>query len=179
MNGTAQTQKYQVKDPGAYIDELKKFRSMIERFFKFFEFEDDLEYDVSRDDLYQMIVRTDKRKAYYQYFHDMTINECKEAVLYAYWVLKFQPITITDRRYEAKKIGECVNEAFAIYIIFSVFNEFYKIKKAIPMNPEDDTTYFSKLLYSFRYRSISIDSMILLADSISKETLFRKYEKAN
>lgn len=38
--------------------------------------------------LVDIIVRVDKRKAYYFCFHGMEINECKEVALYAYWILK-------------------------------------------------------------------------------------------
>jgi hypothetical protein len=65
---------------------------------------------ISNFTLIDIIIRVDKRKAYYQCFHHMEINECKEAALYAYWILKLRPFTITDSRY-SKMTDAChINE---------------------------------------------------------------------
>jgi hypothetical protein len=158
------------------INELELFRERIRGFFEVFKMPHDLECQVSGYALADVIERTDKRKAYYHCFHGMEIDECKVAALYAYWILMFHPLTITDSRYKDNRFGECINEAFAIYIIFSTISGIHDIR-GIPLTPNDDTSYFGKLMYSFRYRNISIDSMILLAESINEETLKEgKYE---
>ena len=127
----------------------------------------DLEYFVSWYDLIDVIVRTDKREAYFHFFHKkMEINEEKKAALYAYWILKFRPFRIVDNRYLNSKRSATVNEAFAAYIICSILFYSHKLVPAAIKNG----TFYEKLMYSFRHRNISIDAMLLLVGSITAET---------
>jgi hypothetical protein len=124
----------------------------------------DLKYHVSGADIIDVIVRVDKRRAYFHIFHGMAINECKIAGLYVYWLLKFRPILIYDERY--KKETD-INEEFALVLMFAALTRLGKIKGAIPIK----SPYIKELLYSFRFRNISIDSMIILADTINTDTI--------
>jgi hypothetical protein len=144
-------------------------------FIKYLDYPADLKVGVSLRLLIDVIVRVDKRKVYYIYYHDMKINECKQVALYAYWLLRFRPFFIYDRRLESNRLGYCINELFAIFLIFAVLRKLYDINN-IPFDSTDKNSYCYKLLYNFRFRHISIDEMILLIDSITKDTLLRKYE---
>ena len=117
-----------------------------------------------------IIIRVDKRKSYYKYFHDMTINEFKIAGLLAYWILKFKPITITDRHY-CNNIEHCDNnELFAFYIIWIALHEAGKCD-----TPLSGTERFVKeLRYSLRFRSFTIDSLIVLAETLNETALIQK-----
>jgi hypothetical protein len=118
-----------------------------------------------------MIIRVDKRKAYYHYFHDDTeINEYKVAALYAYWILKLRPLTITDPRFITKRDHCDINELFAIYLICSTLYQTGRLAK--PITGEE--SYSKKLRYSFRYRNFTIDSFIVLVESINSETFDMK-----
>jgi hypothetical protein len=121
--------------------------------------------------LVDMIVRVDKRKAYYYCFHGMKINECKEAALYAYWILKLRPFTIIDERFSNNLDVCCVNEAFVIFLIGLVLESTKRIKRT--SNIKD--SYCKFLEYSFRFRNFSIDSFVVLVESISTETLEKEY----
>jgi hypothetical protein len=121
--------------------------------------------------LVDIIVRVDKRKAYYRCFHDMKINECKEAALYAYWILKLRPFTITDSRFTNKLDASCINEAFVIHFIGLVLETTGRIKRT----DEITDSYVKFLEYSFRFRNFSIDSFVVLIESISTETLEKEY----
>jgi hypothetical protein len=131
----------------------------------------DLTFHVSTFDLVDMISRVDKRKAYYQCFHGMTANECKVAALYAYWVLKLKPFTITDNRFNNQPTSCNINEAFAIYIIGAALCLTNRVK----LTKATKGTYYNLLEYSFRFRNISIDSFIVLVESIATETCERDY----
>jgi hypothetical protein len=126
---------------------------------------------ISNFTLIDIIVRVDKRKAYYQCFHNMEINECKEAALYAYWILKLRPFAITDAKY-SKMTDAChINELFVIYFIGLILENTGRIKQTTAIKD----SYSRFLEYSFRFRSFSIDSFLVLVESISTETLEKEY----
>jgi len=128
----------------------------------------DVAYFCSIQDLMDAIIRVDKREAYYHCFHGMEINEKKRAALYAYWILKFRPFKITDGRFWTGEQACVVNESFAIYLVCSVL--FYSKKRFSAVSKTEQGTFYQKLIYAFRYRDISIDSMLLLVESINAET---------
>jgi len=121
--------------------------------------------------LIDVIIRVDKRKAYYYCFHNMEINECKEAALYAYWILKLRPFSVTDKKYRSKFDACIINESFAIFLIGLVLESTGRIK----MTENMQNSYCNFLEYSFRFLSFSIDSFIVLVESISTETLEKVY----
>lgn len=135
----------------------------------------DVHYCICGLDIIEAIIRVDKRLCYFRIFHDdMEINECKKAALYAYWIIKFRPIKIVDDEHK-NKIGfnNQVNELFAIHHLISVLSGIGKIK---PWNGSEGVNitmqnpYLQDLCYSFRFRNFTIDSMIVLADSITTDT---------
>ena len=121
--------------------------------------------------LVDIIIRVDKRKAYYYCFHGMEINECKEAALYAYWIIKLRPFTITDKRYKDNIEASTINESFVIFLIGFILESTGRIKRTV--NIKD--SYRNFLEYSFRFRNFSIDSFLVLIESISTETLENEY----
>jgi hypothetical protein len=171
--------------PGQRNEDLKyaqiplvEIEEIIQLFYKRFTdflslkgFPSDTERHISFLTLVDIIVRVDKRKAYYQCFHDMKINECKEAALYAYWILKLRPFSITDKKFRNNLDACCINEAFAIHLIGLVLETTGRIKKT----SEIKDSYSKFLEYSFRFRNFSIDSFVVLVESISTETLEKEY----
>jgi hypothetical protein len=158
--------------PVVEIQEI--IRIFYKRFMNFLPlkgFPSDTEYHISFLTLVDIIIRVDKRKAYYQCFHGMKINECKEAALYAYWILKLRPFSITDKRFRDNLDAGCINEAFAIHLIGLVLETTGRIKQT----NEIKNSYGEFLEYSFRFRNFSIDSFIVLVESISTETLEKEY----
>ena len=156
----------------------QKIEELIQIFYKrFVEFlilkgyPTDTERYISSFNLMDIIFRVDKRKAYYQCFHNMTISECKEAALYAYWILKLRPFTITDKRYKNNNDACMINESFAIHFIGLILENTGRIKRT--NNIKD--SYRKFLEYSFRFRNFSIDSFVVLIESISTETLENDY----
>jgi hypothetical protein len=101
----------------------------------------------------------------------MKINECKEAALYAYWILKLRPFAITDKSLGNNLDASCVNESFVIHFIGLALETTGRIKQT---NKIKDS-YTKYLEYSFRFRNFSIDSFIVLVESISTETLEKEY----
>lgn len=101
----------------------------------------------------------------------MEINECKEAALYAYWILKLRPFVITDKKYKNNSDACNINESFAIHFIGLFLESTGRIKRT--GNIKD--SYLKFLEYSFRFRNFSIDSFIVLIESITTETLEKEY----
>jgi hypothetical protein len=170
------TDRYPEINMGETKKGIEQLRERTQLFFQCFDYPTDLDINISSYDLMHIVLRADKRKVYYEYFHDMEIDEVKEAGLCAYWILKFHPLTITDPRYKGHSLCECINEAFAVFIIYSAVYGIYPTEKDMQFTPTDDKSFCGKLLYSFRFRSISLDAMILLAESITPQTLRKRYE---
>ena len=164
--------EYIAQKPTEIKAELEMFSTELGEFFKQSGFPEDLNYFISRRAMVDMIVRTDKRKAYYRYFHKMRINECKVAALYAYWIIKYRPITLLDERFESKGPAICINEAFAIFVIYATLKRVHGYQQTYT----GPNSYYDKLMYSFRFRNLSIDAMILLVESISGDTMNLAYD---
>ena len=150
---------------------LQLFNKRFDEFLILKGFPPETEKHVSFYTLIDIIVRVDKRKAYYRCFHDMDINECKEAALYAYWILKLRPFSITDKKYRNAASACTINESFVIHLIGLILENTGRIKQTVNIND----SYRNFLEYSFRFRNFSIDSFIVLIESISTETLEKEY----
>lgn len=127
----------------------------------------DLEWkDISCDfpSLFEIIIRVDKRKDYFNVFHEHTeINEAKEAALLAYWILKFRPFSKSEK---STKRYDNINEIFSVFILFSAIKKETKRGngKRFTMSRE----YIRKLSYAFRYWDISKEAMMLVSESLSE-----------
>ena len=150
---------------------LQLFQKRFDEFLLLKGFPPETERYTSFYSLVDIIIRVDKRKAYYYCFHSMEINECKEAALYAYWIIKLRPFSITDKKYQVNPDACTINESFAIHLIGLVLECTGRIKKTKTAK----TSYSDFLEYSFRFRSFSIDSFVVLVESISTETLEKTY----
>jgi hypothetical protein len=153
------------------IKPIQYFTKLFQDFLDIKGFPKNTKHHISFVALIDIIIRVDKRKAYYYCFHNMEINECKEAALYAYWILKLRPFTITDARYTKNADACAINEAFAIHFIGLVLELTHRIERTNKINE----SYSRFLEYSFRFRNFSIDSFIVLVESISTETLEKEY----
>ena len=125
---------------------------------------------VSDTKVFQIITKVDQRKKYFAYFHHLDISDFKELALYCFWIIKTQPLHCQKTNLEKEEIDfESLNEKFALY---------YLIKKLRSLaNGNTDTlarisNFFSKqyiyeLIYSFTYRDISKEAMILLVETMA------------
>jgi hypothetical protein len=130
------------------------------------------QYVVSGIDIIDAIVRVDKREAYFYYFHNMKISDEKKAALYAYWITRFHPVKFIDDNLRNKKVHTNVNEKLAINHLITALVRKGKIKlwdghDGIKI---EESKFYDELCYSFRFRNFTIDSMIILADSITTDS---------
>lgn len=138
-------------------------------------------------DLADIALRVDKRRDYYRYFHSIRISERKTSALVAYWVIKFHPITFEASPSEPADIStrdfySLINEHFAAYLLIApCLESSEKIKSLFddvphPYDEIRSSDYYQKLIYSLRYRNISIDAFVLLAETIVPEVFLEKFE---
>ena len=113
----------------------------------------------------EIIVRVDKRKDYFQIFHEDTeMIEIKQAALIGYWLVKFKPLSIRSNSEVHKTRYSGINEQFAIFIILSVLSEIasregtkeFRISKR----------YIDRLRYALKYWDLSKESIILVCESL-------------
>jgi hypothetical protein len=160
------------------LDTLRSFEEEIGYFMRYVRgYPEDLRYTVCGLDLIDVIIRVDKRRFYFDVFHDMKINDCKKAVLFVYWIVKFRPIKIFDERYvNTLGYNDHVNEMFAIHYLLTILCAEGKLQTwdgSKGARISLDHPYVNKLWYSFRFRNFTIDSMVVLASAINTETFLQ------
>lgn len=176
---SASEHQYQELPHTEIADILREFQDEIEYFMHYvLGYPEDVEYVVCGLDLIDAIIRVDKRQHYFRVFHGMDINDCKKAALFAYWFVKLRPIKITDSRYiNVFAYNTHVNEWFAVHCLLSALCAAKKVHLWDGYTGAKDVnfehTYIEKLRYSFRFRNFTIDSMIVLADTITTETFLK------
>lgn len=127
--------------------------------------------DVVATKVFQIVTKVDQRKKYFAYFHHLDISDFKELALYCFWIIKTQPLYCkkSDLSEDEEIEFESLNEKFALY---------YLIKKLRSLANGNHNTldkinhfftkqYIYELIYSFTYRDISKEAMILLVETIA------------
>ncbi|MDR2594764.1 MAG: hypothetical protein LBC87_08350 [Fibromonadaceae bacterium] len=120
----------------------------------------DISYDklyVSKQILYEIIERVEKRRVYFHIFHNgMEMGELNECSLYCFWFLKLCPF-----HYEGAKNDE-INQVLAFYIFISIVSWIAQQReKTFTLTKEK----CSNLYYAFRYRDLSKEAIMALAES--------------
>lgn len=118
--------------------------------------------------LRDIIVRVHKRKHYFKVFHnEMITSEYKETALYCYWFLKLRPLWI----YPANKSSDRINEKFALHLYISLLK---KYNEGFSESDGINRLHIRELLYSFRFRDITKESMILMLEPYYYDYLKKK-----
>ena len=160
---------------------LKRLEVIIDDFLnRGLQYDHKIKYTVCAMDLIDVILRVDKRIHYFQVFHGMDCNEGKKAALYAYWIVKLRPIMITDPRYiNTDGYNNKINEFFAIHYMLCALDGMGRINHwngNTGINLTLNNPFVQRMWYAFRFRNITIDSIIVLADAITTDT-FRQSEQ--
>lgn len=122
-------------------------------------------YHIDEEVLFVIGVKVEQRKEYYKIFHKSKLTVFQEIALICFWILKFHPITIIDFSPDDNN-DELINEKFTLYFIVSFF------RKLVPNDTNKISNvffeeYMKELIYSFRYRDISKEAMVLLVETIA------------
>ena len=118
--------------------------------------------------LRDIIVRVHKRKYYFKVFHnEMITSEYKETALYCYWFLKLRPLWIDSVNVSSERI----NEKFVLHLYISLLK---KYNEDFSQGDGINKLHIRELLYSFRFRDITKESMILMLEPYYYEYLKKK-----
>ena len=150
--------KYKWMTEDEYWEEVKHIDKLLNDFCEastIYEYED---VKINIKTIQDIIVRVHKRKHYFKVFHnEMITSEYKETALYCYWILKLRPLWIDAGNSKADRI----NEKFALHLYLTLlkkYNEDFSQEDGI------DKLHIRELLYSFRFRDITKESMILMLE---------------
>lgn len=157
--------KYQWMTEQEFMNEVKDLEKLLRDFCegsRLYQYES---VKTNMNALKDIIVRVHKRKHYFKIFHnEMNISEYKETALYCYWILKLRPFWI-DPSYPS---SERINEKFALHLYISLLKKYNG-----DFSQEDGISrlHIRELLYSFRFRDITKESMILMLEPYYYEFL--------
>jgi len=120
--------------------------------------EDQPEISVDYNTMSEIITRVEKRRVYFHiYYGGVNMGELNEASLICFWILKLMPFrhaTISNTTLNAK-----IAYAFFLNVLFYVAAK--TGKKVNVRKPVLD-----QLLYAFRYRDLSKEAIMALAESL-------------
>lgn len=157
--------EYTYKPPET--DELKKLFDDLMKSFKIYLQSNNLfdeKYEVNIKLINEINIRVDKRKDYYQVFHDKKLSEVRAAALQAYWILKFKPFLLLSENGSDYNFN--INCGFAVYIMLGSVSEYiereYDGKKVLKI----DDKYLSKIKYAFKYWDLSKESLMFIAETL-------------
>lgn len=125
---------------------------------------------INENTMISVIVKVDQRRKYFEYFHKLKMSEYKEAALNAYWIIKLQPLSVVTQKIikEQTKEYDSINEKLAIYYIIKAFRGALKENKrystVLDTLPKQ---YIDELIYTFTYRDISKEALIMLVESMA------------
>lgn len=161
------TARYQQMTGEELFLQFTLLESIFRDFLRISGYPDDLKYNVDVIALAEILTRVDKRAAYYSFFHDGNkIHEMKRVGIFIYWLLKFKPFAIIDPRClnssKALKKNFELHESLAVSLVYSGLMKSEKLKTA----PPKDSPIHKTLLYAFKYRELSQDSIMTLVYSL-------------
>lgn len=132
-----------------------------------------------------IISKVDQRHDYFRYFHQIDMSELKEIALNAFWLIKLKPLTAIEDNStpvdyknndggDNREIGyDSLNERLAIYYILRGLRAFIRKKREKGIAKDAEMVldslpgqYIDELLYTFTFRDMSKEAMILLVESM-------------
>lgn len=120
--------------------------------------------------VYSIISKVHQRKSYFSFFHKLKMSEYKEAALTSFWCIKLKPISVNPQVLDEQHKGEfdSINERLAVYYILKTLrvalishNINTDMLDSIPQK------YLNELIYTFTFRDISKEAMIMLIESMA------------
>ena len=113
---------------------------------------------VSRDSLYEIFTRIEKRRVYFHVFHDrMKMGEIIEGALLCFWILKLMPFR-SKEDIQNSRLNTQIAYTIFVNLLFYVAN-----KTGLKVNVKK--MLMNNLLYAFQYRDLSKEALMALAES--------------
>ena len=165
-NRNNEIQPYKSPNEDFIQTETKKLFKVVESFCRISGINSDrINYNIPT--IRDIIIRIDMRQLYFEIYHDrMDINEYKlNNGLMIFWIIKLHPFWIDVKEGDSDEIikqAANINEQIALHIAVSLLREynpnFFEKGKDLMQ------AYCNELLYSFRYRDLSKESLFLMFD---------------
>jgi hypothetical protein len=161
-------ERYPEVNPVILHKQVSDFQDVVIDFLTASGYQDDIQYSLSFYSLVEMFIRIDKRRVYYQYFHQgVQFNERKQAALQAYWIIRFKPLQLHDTRYKYEECESTINEWLACYVVESMLKGAELEFQNVTTEESNSYTFFDRLQYSMRYQSHTIDSMMMVVEAMT------------
>lgn len=147
----------------------EKHKEIIESFVSNNQYDSNNIY-INENIVMAIIAKVDQRRRYFKYFHGLDMSEYKEVALICFWYIKLQPICIVSKDVVAKdlRVYDSINEKLAVYYLLAtlrcMLNEKQLSTDLLDALPKK---YINEMVYSFTYRDISKEALILLIESIA------------
>jgi hypothetical protein len=125
-------------------------------------------YSVNLDILKDIVIRVNKRDAYFRYFHNnMRMSEYTETALYAFWIVSLKPFSLSQEYFDPCFTGR-INEEFSLYYIFTLLCNIanHEAKNAYVSKLGEDM--YREIVYSLQYRDISKEALMLIVELLAK-----------
>lgn len=145
--------------------EWSKHKQIIEGFLRKNKYDTSKVY-IDEELVLTVISKVDQRREYFHFFHQLEMSEIKEAALICFWYIKLQPVCLTSD--QTHRTYDSINEKLAVYYMLSTFRALLKQNK-LPESKLDNLPkkYLNELIYTFTYRDVSKEALILLFESIA------------
>jgi len=136
-----------------------------------------LPFRFNETDLLLIIRKVDQRKHYFKEFHNIDMSELKEISLVCFWIIKFRPYNVDT---DDDNINDSINEKFCVYLIMHTIRSILKTK-GLDESPLNYLTkeYIYQMIYSFRFRDMSKEALILLTETIAIMCGIKPYQNLN
>ena len=150
-----------------YAQEMEKIDQCLTDFFEIACIDNNL-IKVNVKAIREIIKRIDMRQLYFKIYHKgMQINEYKLVVgLAVFWLVKLHPFWLDidpdTQDDNLLDVATKINEKIALHMVIALLNEY---NSNFVQNGEDlFRAYCDELVYSFRYRDLSKESLFLMFD---------------
>lgn len=154
-------------------DELQKLWMKHKNVIEAFITENNYNYDniyINEKSVMAIIAKVDQRRKYFKYFHGLDMSEYKEVALICFWYIKLHPICSISKDVMQDDIAEfnSINEKLAVYYLLVTLKAILKSEhKSVEVVDSLPAEYIKELTYSFTYRDLSKEALILLVESIA------------
>ena len=170
---------YQYMSQDAIRKEIDRFTRIAQAFIQSNDY-DPKKIHIDESAVFQIISKVDQRKSYFKFFHQLNISDFKELALNCFWIIKLRPLWYDDSdSEEPQKLNfESLNDKFALYMLIKKFRALANTNEELQNNINNlfSNQYMYELIYSFTYRDISKEAMILLVETMAIAIGFQPYK---
>ena len=129
------------------------------------EGEDNLNYYIHKENMFEVIKRQDQRMLYFKIFHGLDFPcEYKYVAIECFWLNTLKPFIVTN---ESSGVSTCPNEMFSLYLIISTIRTIFELYKPNEKFVYPSTDRIHDILYDFKYCSMSREALISFVETFA------------